>query len=183
MAKTVKILSIDGGGLRGIVPVRILQKLEQETGKKVYEMFDMIAGTSTGGLIASFLTLKDPKKPNLPLYGLETLAEVYTTKGNVIFPMASNRLTKWLRAIRSYFRPQFSSTGINEVLNQYISKSNQSPRLADALLPILIATYNLKANQPVFFKTSEAQETPMANALIFDVCRATSAAPTYLPAS
>src|SRR5258708_19000781 len=79
---TYNILSIDGGGLRGIVPVRILQKLEEVTGKKVHELFDMIAGTSTGGLIAAFLTLKDEKNPSQPKYGLDTLENIYTHHGS-----------------------------------------------------------------------------------------------------
>ena len=84
---TFNILSIDGGGLRGIVPVRILQKLETITGKKVHELFDMMAGTSTGGLIASFLTLRDPANKKNPQYGLSTLSDVYTKEGGIIFPL------------------------------------------------------------------------------------------------
>jgi patatin-like phospholipase/acyl hydrolase len=177
-----RILSIDGGGLRGIVPVRILQKLEEKTGKKVHEMFDFIAGTSTGGLIASFLTMKDPNHPTKPRYGLDTLAKIYTVDAGIIFPLASNTIARWLRDLRSFFRPQFSDAGLNQLLNQYIGKDGQAARLADTLLPILVSTYDLKTNEPVFFKTREAQTDPAVNALIFDVCRATSAAPTYLPA-
>src|SRR5439155_36259 len=108
---TYNILSIDGGGLRGIVPVRILQKLEEVTGKKVHELFDMMAGTSTGGLIAAFLTLKDEKNPSQPKYGLDTLENIYTQQGNTIFPLAGNIISQWLRDIRSYFRPEFSDQG------------------------------------------------------------------------
>jgi patatin-like phospholipase/acyl hydrolase len=179
---TFNILSIDGGGLRGIVPVQILMKLEQDTGKKVHELFDMIAGTSTGGLIAAFLTLKDESNPTKPKYGLDTLENIYTQQGGVIFPLAGNKLAQWLRDAKSYFRPEFSDAGINKVLSQYISQGTNAPRLADALLPILVSTYNLKTNEPLFFKSSEAIGDPQANAQIFDVCRATSAAPTYLPA-
>ncbi len=177
-----KILSIDGGGLRGIIPVRILQKLEQLTGKKVHEMFDMISGTSTGGLIASFLTLRDKENPEKPMYGLDTLEKIYSQQGSVIFPLPGNKVSEWLRDLKSFFRPKFSDEGINKVLRQYLGNYTSPPRLADSLLPILVSTYNLKINEPVFFKTSEANGDASANALIFDICRATSAAPTYLPA-
>ena len=57
-----RILSIDGGGLRGIIPVKILQHIEIITGKPIYQSFDLFAGTSTGGLISAGLTVSDPKK-------------------------------------------------------------------------------------------------------------------------
>ena len=56
MAKKFKILSIDGGGLRGIVPLLILKKIEELEKKRIHELFDLVVGTSTGGIIACGLT-------------------------------------------------------------------------------------------------------------------------------
>lgn len=50
--KGSRILFLDGGGIRGLVQIEILQKLEQKTGRKVTELFDWIIGTSTGGIVA-----------------------------------------------------------------------------------------------------------------------------------
>ena len=54
-----KLLSIDGGGVRGIIPAIILAEIEKRTGKRICELFDLIAGTSTGGILTLGLT-----KPN-----------------------------------------------------------------------------------------------------------------------
>jgi patatin-like phospholipase/acyl hydrolase len=52
VAEVFKVLSIDGGGIRGIIPAMILAEIEDRTGKPIAEMFDLIAGTSTGGILA-----------------------------------------------------------------------------------------------------------------------------------
>jgi patatin-like phospholipase/acyl hydrolase len=171
------ILAIDGGGIRGIVPIRILQKIEELSGKKVHELFDMMAGTSTGGLIVSCLTLKETPGSTRPKYTLEDLANIYTTDGSTIFPIASG-LSKWIRSLDTLFRPEFSPNGLEKVLRKYV----QQQRIKDAYRPIIVPTYDLHSNQPVFFKSAEANYNEEANALIHDICRATSAAPTFLPA-
>jgi len=174
---TFNILAIDGGGIRGIVPIRILQKIEELSGKKVHELFDMMAGTSTGGLIVSCLTLKETPESTKPKYTLDDLAKIYTTDGSTIFPIATG-IDKWIRSILTLFRPEFSPKGLNRILREYVS----TQRIKDAYRPIIVPTYDLHSNQPVFFKTAEATYNEEANALIHDVCRATSAAPTFLPA-
>lgn len=51
-AGRINVLSIDGGSIRGIIPARILQQIEQQIGRHLWEVFDLVAGTSTGGIIA-----------------------------------------------------------------------------------------------------------------------------------
>jgi patatin-like phospholipase/acyl hydrolase len=81
MAKKFKILSIDGGGLRGIVPLLILREIENKTGKRIHELFDLITGTSTGGIIACGLSCtRDGKTPAITL---EKLIELYTAEREV----------------------------------------------------------------------------------------------------
>jgi patatin-like phospholipase/acyl hydrolase len=174
---TFNILSIDGGGLRGIIPLHILQQVEALTGKRIQDSFDMIAGTSTGGLIAGCLTLRDEQDPAKPKFTIQQIADIYTSKGNIIFPIKSG-IGKLLLKITNLFSPAYSAAGIDKVLREYISDQ----KIKDALRPILVATYDLSSNQPVFFKSSEAAGDESANARVYDLCRATSAAPTYLPA-
>ena len=57
MTDTFKALSIDGGGIRGIIPAMVLAEIEEHTGRPVAETFDLIAGTSTGGILALGLTM------------------------------------------------------------------------------------------------------------------------------
>ncbi|MGF1673571.1 MAG: patatin-like phospholipase family protein, partial [Rivularia sp. (in: cyanobacteria)] len=60
MSFKYKILSIDGGGIRGIIPSIILKEIEQRTQKRIWQLFDLIAGTSTGGFLAMILTMPNP---------------------------------------------------------------------------------------------------------------------------
>jgi uncharacterized protein len=171
-----RILCIDGGGLRGIVPLDILKEIEKRSGKRVHELFDMMAGTSTGGLIVSCLTLRK-EGTSQPLYTLEELSKMYTEYGSTIFPVQGT-IGKFFRKANNLVNPKYDDKGIDKVLKKFISGQT----IKDAIRPIIVSTYDLNQNQTVFFKSSEADEYNLANARIYDICRATSAAPTYLPA-
>jgi len=172
----VRILSIDGGGLRGIVPLLILKEIEKQNGKKIHELFDVIVGTSTGGIIACGLTAtKDGKTP---LLTIDQLIELYTTKGNVIFPYKKNIIGKIISGINSVFNPKFSPKGLEGLLETYFGDM----MLSKTLKPIIVSSYDLKNNEVIMFKTRTAKwSKERFDVKLKDVCRATSAAPTYLP--
>lgn len=174
---TFNILSLDGGGLRGIIPIRILQKVEELSGKRIHETFDMIVGTSTGGLIAACLTLRDSNNYDKVRYSLVDIADIYERQGHQIFPIRGG-IGRFLHGLTSFFRPSYDPDGLDFVLKQRIN----GQRIKDAYRPIMISTYDLRANEPVFFKSRQADTDDTYNARIYDICRATSAAPTYLPA-
>jgi patatin-like phospholipase/acyl hydrolase len=175
MAK-YRILSLDGGGLRGIIPVLILKKIEEITGKKIYELFDCIVGTSTGGIIAAGLTAtKNGKTTHLDL---DTLYKLYTTEGDTIFPQPKNIFQKWSKGVKSVFNPKYSPEGLDKLLTQYFGDLT----LKNTLKPIIVTSYDLKSNEIIMFKTRNAKWSKQRfDAKLKDVCRATSAAPTYLP--
>lgn len=174
MKKKFRILSIDGGGLRGIVPLLILKEIENQTGKKIWELFDLIAGTSTGGIIACGLTSTvDGKTPSLTV---DQLIELYTTKGEIIFPWKKNFFQKIGRGVNSLFNPKFSPNGLDGLLTDYFGEM----KLSNTLKPIIVTSYDIKNNDVVMFKSRLSGEIGW-NAKLKDVCRATSAAPTYLP--
>src|SRR5260221_774600 len=158
---TFNILSIDGGGLRGIIPLRILQKIEELTGKRIQDCFDLVSGTSTGGLIACCLTLRNEQKPQEPKYSLSEISSIYVQKGSVIFPLRSV-IGKFLRQASNFINPEFSTRGIDSVLREYVTDQ----KIKDSLLPIIVSTYDLSSTNPVFFKTSEATEDESTNAAI-----------------
>mmetsp|Transcript_17871 Transcript_17871/g.15622 ORF Transcript_17871/g.15622 Transcript_17871/m.15622 type:complete len:88 (-) Transcript_17871:1101-1364(-) len=68
----VRLLCIDGGGIRGVIPLRILHEIEEKVGKPIHEIFDVIVGTSTGGFITTMLTF--------PMKGDKILAAKDITK-------------------------------------------------------------------------------------------------------
>jgi patatin-like phospholipase/acyl hydrolase len=170
----VRILSLDGGGLRGIIPLLILKKIEEQQGKKIHELFDIIVGTSTGGIIACGLTCtKDGVNPYLTV---DKLIDLYTKNGGVIFPYKKNIFSKIIKGANSIFNPKFSPDGLDGLLTQYFGDL----KLSNTLKPIVVTSYDLRNNEIVMFKSRKSNE-PECDVLLKDVCRATSAAPTYLP--
>lgn len=77
-----KILSIDGGGIRGIIPALVLAEIEKRTAKPISTCFDLFAGTSTGGILSLGLTKADPF--GRPEYSAADLAEIYASRGREI---------------------------------------------------------------------------------------------------
>jgi patatin-like phospholipase/acyl hydrolase len=166
---------MDGGGLRGIVPVLILQKIEAITGKKIQDMFHLFAGTSTGGLIACALSVSDDGTK--PLYNLQDIANMYIQHGKEIFPPAQKGILNLVGKVESLFEPNFSPNGLDNILTQMFAQRT----MKNCMVPIMACSYDLKNNEPVFFK-SRYTDKNYADATLHDVCRATSAAPTYFPA-
>jgi patatin-like phospholipase/acyl hydrolase len=167
----MRILSIDGGGLRGIIPLKILKEIELQTGKPVSESFDLIAGTSTGGILACALTLKQPN--GNPLYSLEELEHIYRRDGKIIFPPKTRS---------KYFHPRFSPTGLKRTLEKYFPHH----RLLDCKKPVLIGSYDVRSYKPFLFTSrfvnpGSLDYNSSKNFLLEKICLATSAAPTYLP--
>jgi patatin-like phospholipase/acyl hydrolase len=179
MAK-FRILSIDGGGLRGVVPLTILKTVEQLTGKPLWQSFDLIAGTSTGGLIAGAVTIpRDPaNKDQGAKYSLEDILKIYLERGKEIFPSRRTKLGEFIEKADDLIRPKFGDEGIARVFSDMCGNS----RLNDSLTDIMICTYDLSNNVPLFFKTRSSKLNPGQNILLYEACRATSAGPTYLPA-
>jgi patatin-like phospholipase/acyl hydrolase len=173
-----RILSIDGGGLRGVVPLTILKKVEELTGKPIWQCFDLIAGTSTGGLITSALTISSATAPRKTKYSLDDILSIYLTRGQEIFPPRASRIGQILEAIDDTLRPKFSEEGIDRVFRDVCGNA----RIADALTNIMVCTYDLTNNIPLFFKSCTARQDRSQNISVYDICRATSAGPTYLPA-
>ena len=174
MSKKFKILSIDGGGLRGIVPLLILKKIEELEKKKIHELFDLIVGTSTGGIIACGLTAT--KDGVTPILSIDKLIELYTTKGDIIFPQNKGLIKNIVKKINSAFNPQYSANGLDKLLTDYFGDLN----LNQTLKPIIVTSYDLKQNEVLMFKSRKSNEEGF-NTKLKDICRATSAAPTYLP--
>lgn len=71
--KGLRILSMDGGGMKGLATVQILKQIEKRTGKRIHELFDLICGTSTGGMLAIALGIK--------LMSLDQCEEIYKNLG------------------------------------------------------------------------------------------------------
>jgi len=168
----IKILSIDGGGIRGIIPAVVLAEIEKRTGRSIAHLFDLVAGTSTGGILAVGLTI--PRNLPGPLYTAAQLIELYAQEGSRIF---SRSLLHRLAACGNLRREKYTSTGIERVLREYFGDS----RLRDAVTDLLITSYETGRSFPFFFRSAIARERADYDFPAREVARATSAAPTYFP--
>lgn len=170
MTRLVKVLSIDGGGIRGIIPAIVLDAIEKRTGRSIASLFDLIAGTSTGAILA--LGLTRPDASGQPQYSAESLISLYETEGPVIF---SRPLCRRLMALGNLADDKYPVSGIEKVLKQYLGNA----RLKDALTDLLITAYEIERRTPFFFRSCRAKLSPEYDFPMRLVARAASAAPTY----
>ncbi len=172
----VRILSIDGGGIRGIIPATVLVEIEKRTERRICELFDFVAGTSTGGILALGLTLGGDE-PSRPRYTAEDLRDLYLERGAQIFPPLR---PSWLRSGLGVFDERYREGPLVDVLKQYMGEA----RLKDALCPVLVPAYEIELRQPFFFRSVRASEEPETfDYPVWQAARATSAAPTYFEAA
>jgi patatin-like phospholipase/acyl hydrolase len=167
MTDTKAILSIDGGGIRGLIPALVLAHIEERTGAAIADLFDVIAGTSTGGILALGLTCPQDGRPR---YTALDLAEVYEREGARIFPH------EFLGVVRQLFGPKYPSRGRRRVLRDKLGDE----RLKDALAEVIVTAYDIQTRRPVFFRKALAASEPATRDFpMREVALATSAAPTY----
>jgi patatin-like phospholipase/acyl hydrolase len=166
-----KVLSIDGGGIRGIIPAMVLAEIERRTGELTSDVFDLVAGTSTGGILA--LGLTKPGQGGKSEYSAERLIELYESEGHKIFDRS---VWHRIHSVGGLAEEKYPSKGIEEVAHQYF----EDVRLADALTEVLITAYEIECRGPWFFKRRHArdQDREGDNFLMREVARATSSAPT-----
>ncbi|CAL5061591.1 unnamed protein product [Urochloa decumbens] len=176
----VTVLTIDGGGIRGIIPGTILAFLEKKLQEldgpeaRLADYFDYIAGTSTGGLITAMLTA--PDKDKRPLFSAKKINEFYMENGPRIFPQRP--WTDLVNTLIEIKGPKYDGKFLRSKIQSLLGTT----RMHETLTSIVIPTFDVKNLQPTIFSTFDAQTMPLKDALLSDVCISTSAAPTYLPA-
>uniref|UniRef100_A0A0E0QK99 Patatin n=1 Tax=Oryza rufipogon TaxID=4529 RepID=A0A0E0QK99_ORYRU len=180
--KMVTVLSIDGGGVRGIIPATILAFLEKELQKldgpdaRIADYFDVVAGTSTGGLLTAMLTA--PNENNRPLFAADELAKFYIEHSPSIFPQKNWVLSKIAGTLRMVSGPKYDGKYLHSLLREKLGDT----RLDKALTNVVIPTFDIANLQPTIFSKFELKYKPLKNALLSDISISTSAAPTFFPA-
>ncbi|KAI8029441.1 Patatin-like protein 2 [Camellia lanceoleosa] len=175
------VLSIDGGGIRGIIPSIILDFLEAQLQKldgedaRIADYFDVIAGTSTGGLVTAMLTA--PNEKNRPLFAAKDIKAFYLDHCPKIFPQKRRSFANATKVIRALSGPMYDGKYLRCLLKEKLGNT----RLNQTLTNVVVPTFDIKRLQPTIFSTYEVKKNPSLNALLSDICIATSAAPTYLP--
>lgn len=161
---TKRILAIDGGGIRGLIPALALEEIETRTKHQVYELFDVIAGTSTGGILAAGLGIGVPAAQ---------LVALYRDNGKDIFN--SGILRKILCFVLG---PEYAARNLEACLHEKLGDAT----LAEAKTGLLITSFDMRRGEAWFFRREDAKDDPSdlaRNCLLREIARATSAAPTY----
>ena len=164
----INVLSIDGGGIRGIIPAVILDALRTGIGRELHEVFDLIGGTSTGGIIA--LSIGTPASNGRP-YRPAELVDLYVSRGPEIFQKGI------LTGVKQLLGPKYSPAALENVLQQFFGETE----FRSALTPLLVSSYDLQSQLPFFFKSHKVAGDPRWNWPVRLIARATSAAPTFFP--
>jgi hypothetical protein len=162
----IKVLAIDGGGIRGIVPALFLKRLEDDIERPVSEIFDYIVGTSTGGILA--LALCKPSAGGGPAFPAEDLVRFYEEDGPKIFGLKRG-------IILAARRPRYHADGIDGGLNAKFGMTH----LSECRANVVVTAYDMTNRTPKVFLSWKAKEMKGEDFLLRDIARATSAAPTY----
>lgn len=169
--KQYTVLTIDGGGIRGIIPARVLKDIEERAGRPVCGLFDMVSGTSTGGIIALGLT-KPRNGTREPANRAADLLELYVDHGPELFP---HSIMREIRSAHGAVDTRYPIGPLEALCKQRF----EDTMLSEALTEVVVPSYDLSRPGPFFFKRRYTQQDSAWDVKMWQVARATSAAPTY----
>ncbi|MEG4322794.1 MULTISPECIES: patatin-like phospholipase family protein [unclassified Microcoleus] len=179
MAKYTRVLSIDGGGIRGIIPaqvgVSIESKLQQKSGNpdaRIADYFDLIAGTSAGGILTCLYLCPDAKNPSRPRWTAQDAVNFSIKSGIDVF---QSSFLKELQSLDGLIDEKYPS----DALEKFFLETFKDCKLSELLKPCLISSYDVENRKAHFFNQIDAKKCLAADYFIRDIARATSAAPSY----
>lgn len=184
--KKVRILSIDGGGIRGIIPATVLEYIEgkfvEKTGNpnaRIADLFDFIIGTSTGGILTCFYLTPNPETgKNKPTskYRASQALKFYSEKGYRIFNESKRK--NWF-GLRQFFNAdEYAPNNLEQLFRDEFG----ALKMSQLVKPCLVTTYDLSTKSSFFFSSRES-EHKQREFYVRDVARSTSAAPTFFPSA
>jgi patatin-like phospholipase/acyl hydrolase len=168
----VRVLSIDGGGVRGLLPATIVAEIEERAGKPAHELFDLMVGTSVGGITAMALAVPDGADARSPRRSGKDLVDFYAETAPRIFSLS---VRERVRTGDSLVRHKYPSGVLDEVLEEAFGET----RLAAALAPVMVTAFDTENRRPIMFKSEEAKREPEWDLPMRIVGRAAIAAPTF----
>jgi predicted acylesterase/phospholipase RssA len=154
----VRVLTVDGGGIRGLIPALVLAEIERRCRRPAGELFDLVAGTSTGAIIACALTRPEPLTA-------ERIARIYVEEGPEIF---SRSLLKRITSADGYLDERYDSDGLLRSLRRHLGEH----RLADARPAILLTAYDLERRNAMLLRRGD-------DLSMVDAAHGSAAAPSY----
>jgi len=169
-----RILAIDGGGIRGIIPAMVLAELEDRTGQPACQLFDLLAGTSTGGIIA--LGMAVPGPDGAPAFSAADGVRLYEERGAHIF---SRSARDTVLSLGNLLHEKYPARGIEAELQTIFGAA----RLSDALTDVLVTAYEIVRRETFFFSSAAARQDAARNFTMQEAARSATAAPTFFEPS
>ncbi|KAM3126842.1 hypothetical protein pb186bvf_021056 [Paramecium bursaria] len=172
-------LSIDGGGMRGIIPATIINYICTQIGYEPYQIFDVIGGTSIGGILALGMTGRKRtfKGEIKPIADKDEIIKIFTQNGARIFNQQKRNF------IHSLFKSKYEVDGLEQVLSEYFGDVKLSETLPGVDVVVTAVHHNTRTNSSKKFSSIQAKYKLRKDFLMKDVGRATSAAPTFFSAA
>lgn len=168
-----QILSLSGGGYLGLYSIALLSELERQTSGRIASRFDLLAGTSIGGIVALALAAEVPAK---------TIQDAFEENGQTIFgsgPPPRSGFAVFMDLCRNAFKSKYRADALRSTIVDIVGADL---RVGELLHPVLVPAVNLSKGSPQIFKTPHHEDFKFdLNLRVVDVAMATSAAPTYFP--
>jgi patatin-like phospholipase/acyl hydrolase len=173
----LKVLSIDGGGARGLIPVRLLEEIETQCQQPIHKLFDVIAGTSTGAVVSLMLTKPQP-------FTCAAARQLYAQHAKDFFSA-----TPWhrVKTLWGWVGPKYPTTSPKQALQGVLGTDTE---LKDAVGEVVIPIYDITKQHspdptlhagPRTFSRADAKKDPQQNFRMLEVALAATSAPTYFP--
>ncbi|MGX8190129.1 patatin-like phospholipase family protein [Rickettsia conorii] len=175
IVKSNRILSLSGGGVKGIAELVVLAEIEERTGKSITELFPIITGTSVGGLIAGLLTIPKESGSSIPKYSAKEALDIFKEAAPQIFP------DELLSGVKQVFTHKYSQKPLEKILDEHLG----GMRLSEATSRLMIPVTNLNTDGQeveVFDSHNLFGDSGHSDPSLKDVLLATTAAPTYFKA-
>jgi patatin-like phospholipase/acyl hydrolase len=178
MPELLRILSIDGGGIRGILSAEVLAALENKLqartdnpDARLAHYFDFFAGTSTGAILACLYLCPEDRNSTQPYFSARDAADLYIKHGSAIF----SNPREYMRQGEGLIKEKYST----EHLERLLKRKFIDLRLSHLLRPCIIPAYNISKRSAHFFTQHNARKNPACDYYLKDVTLAASAAPAY----
>ena len=164
--KEVRILSIDGGGIRGVLPAVILREIQKKTGKHPTDLFDLFAGTSIGGILS--IGMNVPDENNKPRFDCSDLVNFFVEDGKNIFKKS---WSKCWESKGGLCDEKYESGGIET----FLEKNFKDKKMSESIKPVVVTSFEVERYKPMNFKSWDDSQQFLSRF----AARSTSAAPTF----
>jgi len=168
--KVIRVLSVDGGGVKGLLPLHLLKALEEQSGRPISQLFDFMVGTSTGGIIVSGLAT--PGENGTPKWSAEDLIVQYQalSKSAFFVPWPHRVLT-----VNGFVGAKLESDRLDLILREHYG----DVRMSQLLTAVTIPSFDLEDNEPELFRSRALAGSGLMDYWASDVISGITAAPVY----